>query len=84
MTIYHVHDRNQPIGDALEAANDTGILVESDDRLSHALLPLTDDLIDFLLERNPALIDEGKRIDQRMTQGEHYTHDEVKRLLAFE
>jgi hypothetical protein len=82
MTIYRVRDRGQPIGDALDAAAETGILVESGSHLSHALLPLSDDVIDFLLERNPALIEECREIGLRMEQGEYHTHEEARRLLT--
>lgn len=82
MTVYRVRDRGQPIGDALDAAAETGILVESDSHLSHALLPLSDDVIDFLLEQNPALIDECREIGLRMERGEYHTHADIKRLLA--
>jgi len=84
MTIYRVRDRRAPIGDALDAAQTDSVLVETGDHLSHAILPLDDDLIDYLLERNPALIAECEAIGIAMAQGRFHTHDDVRRRLEEE
>ena len=81
MTIYRVRDRRAPIGDALDAAESDSVLVETDDHLSHAILPLDDDLIDYLLERNPRLIAECEAIGIDMAHGRYHTREEVGRIL---
>ena len=82
MTLYHIHDRATPIGDVLDRAGSDGVLLEAQDTVSHALLPLDDDLIDYLLERSPAFIAECRAIRERMRAGEVVSHDEVRRILA--
>jgi hypothetical protein len=47
----------------------------------YAVNPLDDDLLDYLLERNPALIKQCQRIRRQMKRRAFRSHDEVKRLL---
>lgn len=77
-----VSDLQTPIGKILEAAKATGVVIQADDQERYALLPLDDELLDFLLERNPKFIEECKQIRQQMIDGETYTQDETERLLA--
>ena len=42
---------------------------------------MDDELLDFLLERNPTFIEECGEIRQRIISGESYSRDEVERLL---
>ena len=53
MTVQPVSDPNMPIGEILKAAGSEGIVLESEERGRYALLPLDDDVIDLLIERNP-------------------------------
>ena len=53
MTVQPVSDPNMPIGEILKAAGSEGIMLESEERGRYALLPLDDDVIDLLIERNP-------------------------------
>jgi hypothetical protein len=48
------------------------------------LLPLDDDLIDFLIERSPTFRDRCREIRRRMDSGRFQTHDEVRRRLTDE
>lgn len=82
MTIFHVRDRKTPIGDVLDEARADAVLLETGDRVSHAILPLDDDLLDFLLERNPAFIAECAAIRQRMRAGDALAHEDVVKLFA--
>jgi hypothetical protein len=81
MTIHHLKDMQTPIGDVLKAVGHDGVLLEPDADSRFALMPLDDDLIDFLIERNPKFIEECRQIRQRMETGQSRTHDEVKKLL---
>jgi hypothetical protein len=81
MTLRHISDLKAPIGEVIEAAGGDGILLEPEGRPAYAMMPLDDHLLDYLLERNPRLIEECARIRQRMRQGEFHSHDEVKRML---
>jgi hypothetical protein len=74
-------DMQTPIGKILETAKATGVVIQADDQEQYALLPLDDELLDFLLERNPKFIEECEQIRRRMTSGESYSQDDVERLL---
>jgi len=82
MNLQQVGNLQTPIGEILKAAEASGVVIQSDDREQYALLPLDEELIDFLLERNPKFIEECEQIRQRMMSGEYYSQDEVERLLA--
>lgn len=81
MTIHRLKDLKTPIGDVLKEAGNGGVLLESAGNHPFALIPLDDDLIDFLIERNPKFIEECRQIRQRMDSGEFRSHEEVKKLF---
>lgn len=82
MTVQHVNDPKTPISDILRAAGSEGILLESEDQARYAVIPLDDDLIDYLIERNPKFIAECREIRDPMRAGQSHSHDDVKRMLA--
>jgi len=84
MTVQHVTDLKTPIGEILKAAGPEGILLESTEKTRYAVIPLDDDLIDFLIERSPKLIEDCRRIREQMRAGRFHGHDEVKKLLGSE
>jgi hypothetical protein len=81
MNVQQISDMQTPIGEILKAAEATGVVIQADDQEQYALLPLDDELLDFLLERNPKFIEECEQIRQRMMSGESYSQDDVERLL---
>jgi hypothetical protein len=46
------------------------------------VIPLNDDLIDFLFERNPKFVAECREIRDRTHAGQSQSHEGVKRMLA--
>ena len=84
MNVQQISDLQTPIGEILKAAEASGVVIQADDQEQYALLPLDDELLEFLLERNPKFIEECEQIRQRMMSGESYSQDEVERLLAAE
>jgi hypothetical protein len=84
MTVQPVNDRTTPIGEILKAAGSEGIVLETEDQGSFVVIPLDDDVIDFLLERNPNFIASCREIRARVDAGQFHTHDEVRKLLAGE
>ena len=82
MTLRHVKDLKTPIGDLLKGAAADGVLVDTKNQKQFAMIPLDDDLIDYLIERNPRFIKECKKIREKMKAGQFRTHEEVKRILA--
>jgi hypothetical protein len=84
MTAQPISDPSTPIGEVLKSAGSEGVLLESEGQERYAVLPLDDDLIDFLIERNPGFRTLCRKIRQRMDSGQFKTHDEVRRRLAVE
>jgi hypothetical protein len=82
MTIQPVPDPKTPIGEILKAAAPDGLVLESEDQGRYALLPLDEDLMDFLVERNPKFRAVCRQIRTRMDAGQFLTQEEVKRKLA--
>lgn len=81
MTVQSVSDLQMPIGQVLQLAGSDGILLQPQGQSPFALIPLNDDVLDFLLERNPRLIEECRRIRQRMSGGAAHTQGEVNALF---
>jgi hypothetical protein len=81
MNVQHLTNPQAPIRDLLEAAAGEGLLVESESHAPYAILPLDDELIDFLLERSPSLIEECRQIRERMRGGRFRSHAEVRAAL---
>ena len=82
MTIKQVDDPGIPIGEILRAASEDGVVLESRGQPRFAVLPLDDELIDYLLEHNSRLIETCQGIRERMQAGRFHSHDEVKRSLG--
>ncbi len=84
MTFRYINDLKTPIGKVLKGAAADGVLVHTKNRKRFAMIPLDDDLIDYLLERNPRFIRECRKIDAEMKRGKYTTHEEVKKMFAKE
>jgi hypothetical protein len=82
MTMKQFHDPKTPIGEILKAAETGGVVVESETSAPYAVLPLDDELLDFLLEHNPRFMSECEEIRSRMRSGRFKAHDEVRRMFA--
>jgi len=84
MTIRHLKNLKTPIGDFLKEASTKGVVLDAKNHKQIAMIPLDDDLIDYLLERSPRLIKECKKIRAEMKRGKYKTHEEVKKMFAKE
>jgi hypothetical protein len=82
VNLREITDLQTPIGEILKAAEASGLLIQSDDEKRYAILSLNNELIDFLLERNPKFIEDCEKIRRQMIDDEFYTQDEIERLLA--
>lgn len=82
MTLRHVSNLKAPIGEVIETAAGGGVLIESGGQPTYAMMPLDDELLDYLLERNPGLMEECARIRQRMHEGESCSHEDVRRMFG--
>jgi hypothetical protein len=84
MTIRAVSDPSTPIGEILKTAGAEGVVLESEAHGRYALLPLDDELVDFLIERSPAFRDRCQEIRKRMDARQFQTHEEIRRQLVME
>ncbi len=82
MTIRQIRDMNQAIGQVLQGLGPQGALLEALGSDGYALLPLDEDLLDYLLEKNPKFNDQCQKIKKRMQAGQFHAHDEVKKRLG--
>lgn len=82
MTLRRIRNLKSPIGKVIDAADEDGVLLEREGRRLYAVIPLDDELLDYLLERNPALIRQCERIRRQMKRGVFRSHDEVKQMLG--
>jgi hypothetical protein len=82
MTVKQIQDMNQAIGQVLHGIGPHGALLEAPGSDGYALLPLDEDLLDYLLEKNPHFNDQCQTIKKRMQAGQFHSHDEVKKRLG--
>ena len=82
MTLQHLNDQNSSLTELLRQAGEGGVLLEAADSSRFALMPLDDDMLDYLIERSPRFAEECAAIRARMGAGQVRTHDEVRLLFA--
>ena len=82
MTILPIPDPRTPIGEILKAAGPDGLVLESEDQGRFAIIPLDEDLIDFLIERNPKFLAACRQVRADMDAGQFLTHEEVKKQIT--
>ena len=81
MTVHLVRDLKTPISEILKAAGPDGLLLESEGQARYAVIPLDEDLIDYLIERSPKFIEVCRQIRVRMAAGQFHTREAVKAML---
>ena len=81
MTTKPITDSMTPIGEVLKAAGPEGIVLESEDQIRYAVIPLDDEIIDLLIERSPKFRANCREIRDRMRAGRFQTHGEVRNEL---
>jgi hypothetical protein len=82
VTTQTIDDPQTTIGELLQLAGTQGVLLQTQGKPRFALIPLDDDVIDFLIERNPRLIGECSQIRERMHKGATSTQQEVDALFG--
>lgn len=80
MTVQHISDMKTPIGEVLHAAGTGGALLEPAGQTKYAVIPLDDDLLDYLIERDPRFIEACQQARTAMRAGKFRSHQEVKAL----
>jgi hypothetical protein len=61
----------------INKAREEPLILQTEQAGDFAVLPLDEDVIDLLLERNPSLIAECRQIRERMQHGHFLTHQQV-------
>ena len=82
MTTVNIRNLHTTIGELLKTTGPEGALLESKGKLRLAVMPLDDDVLDFLMERSPKLIKECAQIRERVKAGDFYTLEEAQRMFA--
>jgi hypothetical protein len=65
----------------LKEVGKDGVLLEAARGNRYALMPLDDEMIDYLLERSPKFRRDCQRIRKKMAAGRFMTHEQVKKKL---
>lgn len=81
MTIRTITNPTTPVTELLRDAMPDGVVVQGEGQAQFALIPLDDDLVDYLLERRAKFAETCRQIRQRMRDGRFHTHAGVKQLL---
>lgn len=81
MTNQGLSDPKTPIGEILQAVGSEGIVLEFENQAPFAVLPLDDDVIDLLIERNPRFRTICRNIRAQMDGGQFQRHEDVRRRL---
>lgn len=79
--IQRVDDMEKPIGEVLQLAGTDGVLLQARGQSPFALIPLNEELLDFLIERNPRFIEDCRQIRQRMAHGSSHSQDDVNLMF---
>jgi hypothetical protein len=82
MKTKQIRDLNVSLGTILRSLGAKGGVLDVAGNRGYVLLPLDDELVDYLLERSPKLIKECRQIRARMAAGKFVKHAEVKKRLG--
>jgi hypothetical protein len=82
MTMHELDNLQNPVKDVLDHAGQDGVILGVEGEPSYAVLPLDDDVLDFLIERNPRFIEECRQLREQMRAGKGVSHEDVKRMFS--
>lgn len=81
MSVYTVDKTDARVNELLEKAALEPLILEVEGGRDFAVLPLDDEVIDLLIERNPRFAEECRQIRDRMNRGDYLTHGELLAAL---
>jgi hypothetical protein len=81
MPLTRIEDLEVRLAEILPAVGSRGVLIAGDGSSQYALMPLDDDVLDLLLERDPAFAEHCQSIRAAMQAGQHQTHEAVRKLV---
>jgi hypothetical protein len=80
VSIQKVSSTDTALRTVLQKARSEPVVLQAEEG-DFALLPLDDDVLDLLLERNPTFIEECRQIRERMRQGDYVTYEEALQMF---
>lgn len=84
MSIQKVSPADTGIRTVLQKARTEPVMLQAEEEGDFAVLPLDDEVLDPLLERNPGFSEECRQIRERMRQGDYVTYEEALQKFAGE
>jgi len=81
VSIQKVSSTDTSLRTMLQKARAEPLVLQAEEEGDFAVLPLDDDVLDLLLERNPAFIEECRQIRERMRQGDYVTYEEALHMF---
>ena len=75
MSIQKVHAGDTSLRTVLQKARAGPVVLQAEEEGDFAVLPLDDEVLDLLLERDPTFIEECRQIRERMKQGDYVTYE---------
>lgn len=81
MSIQKVSATDTSLRTVLRKARSEPVVLQAEEEGDFAVLPLDDDVIDLLLERNPTFVEECRQIRERMRQGDYVTFEEALQMF---
>jgi hypothetical protein len=84
MAIRKITRQNKQVAELLDSARQEPVILQVEGGGEFAVLPLDDDVIDLLIERNPAFIEECRKRQESMEQGDYLTYEEALRALELD
>lgn len=81
MSIQKVSPSDTSLRTVLQKARAEPVVLQAEEEGDFAVLPLDEEVLDLLLERNPAFIEECRQIRERMRQGDYVTYEEALQMF---
>jgi hypothetical protein len=81
VSIQKVSSTDTTLRTVLQKARSEPVVLQDEEEGDFAVLPLDDEVLDLLLERNPVFIEECRQIRERMRQGDYVTYEEALEMF---
>jgi hypothetical protein len=82
MSVKSIEPGKTELAGILHSAREEPVILRSGETGDYVVLPLDEEVVDLLLERNPALIEECRQIRETMRRGSYVTHEQLLESLA--
>jgi hypothetical protein len=81
MSIQKVNPADTSLRTVLRKARAEPVVLQTEEEGDFAVLPLDDEVLDLLLERNPTFIEECRQIRERMRRGNYVTFEDAVQMF---